>query len=138
MHDEQFNQVIEAAVDRSMSVLVMKNAAYSGKDVDRLAGVKHAAHILGTTPEKAIEGMMVKHTSSIYTMLRSGESYTRETWNEKITDHINYLLLLEAVIHEKQGVVEAIDNSKDRVNGRRMAAKEREGWATAAVERDGM
>ena len=102
MQSELFNKVIEASIDRSMSVLVKKNASYAGEDVDRLAGVKHSADILKTTNKKAIAGMMSKHTSSIYGMLDSGEFFDRDIWNEKISDHINYLLLLEAVIHEEQ------------------------------------
>ena len=36
---------------------------------------------------------MVKHTVSIYDMLSSSSDYSSEMWEEKITDHINYLHL---------------------------------------------
>lgn len=45
--------------------------------------------------------MMAKHTVSIYDMCNSGLKYPIELWNEKITDHINYLLLLRAIIEEE-------------------------------------
>ena len=45
--------------------------------------------------------MMAKHTVSIYDMCNSGQKYPIELWNEKITDHINYLLLLRAIIEDE-------------------------------------
>ena len=38
--------------------------------------------------------MMSKHTVSIYDMCWSGQDYGLKLWQEKITDAINYLLLL--------------------------------------------
>jgi hypothetical protein len=47
--------------------------------------------------------MMAKHTISIYDMCygdRNGKTYSLELWDEKITDSINYLLLLKALVTE--------------------------------------
>lgn len=44
---------------------------------------------------------MAKHTVSIYDMARSEETFPLEKWDEKITDHINYLILLRAVVVEE-------------------------------------
>jgi hypothetical protein len=44
--------------------------------------------------------MMAKHTVSIYDMCNSGKEYSIDMWNEKITDSINYLLLLRALIED--------------------------------------
>ena len=44
--------------------------------------------------------MMAKHTVSVYDMCESGEQYPVELWQEKITDSINYLLLLNAMVRE--------------------------------------
>ena len=52
---------------------------------------------------KALAGMMVKHTVSIYDMINNPDTtYDMDVWNEKITDHINYLLLLRAVVIEEK------------------------------------
>ena len=42
--------------------------------------------------------MMAKHTTSVYDMVESGKPYSLELWDEKITDHINYLILLRAAL----------------------------------------
>lgn len=47
---------------------------------------------------------MAKHTVSIYDMARSDDSFSLEKWDEKITDHINYLILLRAVVVEENEV----------------------------------
>lgn len=44
--------------------------------------------------------MMSKHTVSVYDMCESGEQYPIHLWQEKITDSINYLLLLNAMVRE--------------------------------------
>jgi hypothetical protein len=49
---------------------------------------------------EACAGMMAKHTVSIYDMCGSEEPFYAEQWDEKITDHINYLILLRAIVYE--------------------------------------
>lgn len=44
---------------------------------------------------------MAKHTVSIYDMSRANEAFPLELWDEKITDHINYLILLRALLVEE-------------------------------------
>lgn len=49
---------------------------------------------------QAISGMMAKHTVSIYDMVESGKPFELAQWDEKITDHICYLILLRAALVE--------------------------------------
>ena len=101
MQEERFNQIIEAQVDMALALFRKKNDAYSGTQiVDRLAGVKDVAAIRGVGKLEAISGMMAKHTMSIYNMMKSDQEFPIEVWNEKISDHINYLLLAAASLHE--------------------------------------
>ena len=46
--------------------------------------------------------MMAKHTVSVYDMCNIGDNYPLELWSEKITDSINYLILLRALVEEKE------------------------------------
>lgn len=104
MQDEEFMQIIEDQVNRSMGLLVQKNESYSNFGQDKLAAFKKAAALKGITLRAALSGMMSKHTVSIYDMCEDENSFTLDVWTEKITDHINYLLLLKAVIHEEGGI----------------------------------
>jgi hypothetical protein len=96
MNVDQFTDVLDAQVQRVRDVLVVKAAEYATED--RLANFKKAAHLRGSTMPQAIAGMMVKHTVSVYDMVDSGKPYSIEVWDEKITDHINYLILLRAAV----------------------------------------
>lgn len=99
MNAVQFVKVLDEQVTRTYDILASKAAEYAD-DEDRLHNFKAAASLLGTSPMKALAGLMSKHTVSIYDMVSSGEFFPLEKWDEKITDHINYLVLLRALIIE--------------------------------------
>lgn len=98
MKVEEFNKVIAKQVERSTSVLIDKAEEYATED--RLHNFRVASVLNGTSMEQALAGMMLKHTVSIYDMCRGGVACSIDLWNEKIADHINYLLLLRAIVEE--------------------------------------
>lgn len=98
MKTEQFNKLIEKQYKQCTDILVTKAKEYATED--RLHNFKVAADLQKTTPINALAGMLAKHTVSIYDMCRSDQLYPEEMWNEKITDHINYLFLLKALVIE--------------------------------------
>ena len=80
-----------------------KNLEYS-RGGDKLHNFKRAGDMLGVTPEKALVGMFAKHLVSILDMVDDLPVLPdKEIMEEKITDSINYLLLLEALIKERYG-----------------------------------
>ena len=93
-----FERIFEEQVERSRIVLVTKAGEYATED--RLHNFKVAAALEGKTHEQALAGMMAKHTVSVYDMAESGLAYPIDLWQEKITDHINYLFLLNAIVRE--------------------------------------
>lgn len=95
---------IEATLSRCKEVLLRKEDEYA-TEVDRFHNFRVAANLLGTTPRAALASMMSKHTISVYDMAMSHNDYHDYAWDEKICDHINYLLLLRALI-EKDKVSE--------------------------------
>lgn len=99
MKTEQFNTIIEEQQKRCVDILINKAKEYATED--RLHNFKVAAELQMTTPINALAGMLSKHTVSIYDMCRSNKTYPQEMWDEKITDHINYLLLLKALTVEE-------------------------------------
>lgn len=99
MNSEWFEKVVKEQIKTCEDVLIGKAKEYATDD-DRLHNFKNAAGMMSCDPKEALAGMMAKHTISVYDMCRSGKDYPIELWNEKITDHINYLLLLKAVVEE--------------------------------------
>ncbi len=50
-----------------------------------------------------LAGMLAKHIVSLYDMcFADGVSFDAGTWDEKITDSLNYLFLLKAIVKEGQ------------------------------------
>lgn len=82
-------------------MLVGKGEEYApDKTVDRLAHFKKAAVIIEGTSKEALLGMLAKHLVSLSDMITDGKQYPVERWDEKISDSINYLLLLRALVEE--------------------------------------
>lgn len=100
MTTENFEIIIEQQFDTCRKLLITKNKEYAGKQDERFHSFLVAAELQQETPKQALAGMMAKHTVSVYDMCKSGE-YSLEKWSEKITDSINYLLLLRAMVEEE-------------------------------------
>jgi hypothetical protein len=99
MKTTEFNQVIGDQIERCSETLIRKEKEYAS-ETDRLSAFKVAARLQGITEKQALAGMMAKHTTSVYDMISGNHIYTEEMWDEKIGDHINYLLLLRAIVAE--------------------------------------
>lgn len=102
MTDKDFRDILNETLTGTKITLGSKGREYARGD--RLSNFKRAASFLGTTPEAALIGMLNKHIVSIYDMvddLDSNPQHPELQWNEKIGDAINYLILLKALIHER-------------------------------------
>lgn len=102
-----FNSVIEGQIENCREMLIKKAEEYATED--RLHNFKVAAEMQGIEMDQALAGMMAKHTVSIYDMIASGDPYPQDQWEEKITDHINYLLLLKAIVANRFRSVDAAE-----------------------------
>ena len=104
MTQAEFNLTIEKQMAKCEVILGKKTKEYTGDNPDRLSAFKVAAAMQGCKPERALAGMMAKHIVSLYGMCYADrETYDVAIWDEKITDSINYLILLRAIIEEAQG-----------------------------------
>ena len=99
MNTEKFNTILE---DRLLSIrTVLGNKAKEYASCDRLYNFKRASEILRTTPEKALLGMLMKHLVSVIDLVEGSLEATEYMVDEKIGDAINYLVLLEAILKER-------------------------------------
>ena len=101
MTHETFESVMQEQLTLCTDILCKKSKEYSSQE-DKLHNFKNAAGLQGVTQIQALSGMMAKHTISIYDMCMSDKAFPVELWEEKITDSINYLLLLKAAVVEEQ------------------------------------
>jgi hypothetical protein len=71
---------------------------------DRLSSFKAAAALSETIPEEIAFFYRLKHEVSIRDMItdiRLGVHHPVRVWEEKISDSMNYLVLLEALVRER-------------------------------------
>ena len=120
---ETFNAIVNEQIDTCTNMLTGKGLEYAPdaakekgpelaplgyekstttKNADRLAHFKKAAAIMSTTPKAALLGMLSKHIVSVSDMCTDNRNYPIEKWDEKITDSINYLLILRAIVEEEK------------------------------------
>lgn len=95
-----FHEVAKEQIGKCLDTLIQKETEYSD-GTDRLDQFKNASRIQNCHPVETLAGMMIKHTTSIYKMVREvakGDYHSPNRWEEKIGDHINYLLLLKALL----------------------------------------
>lgn len=102
----EFSEVVDERINKIIDTLQEKGIEYSG-DGDRFHNFKVAGRIIGVTPEKALQGMMLKHIVSVFDLIDWTETddgrITTELIDEKIGDAINYLILLEGMLKQRRG-----------------------------------
>lgn len=101
MTQRDFEVIVEQQLAIARDLLITKGQEYSLSG-DRLEAFKKAAQLQGETTTQALCGMLAKHVVSVYDMAMSGKEFPEARWTEKITDSINYLLLLKAAVLEEQ------------------------------------
>lgn len=107
MNDETFKKVVQNRIELIEAVLTSKGKEYGRED--RLHQFKVAAVDLECSPERALQGMAIKHDISVRCMIKDinyhGAVFTEDYINEKIGDAINYLILLEALMRERYELI---------------------------------
>lgn len=97
MTGDDFQGILDAQIQRVRDILVVKTDEYATDD-DQLTNIRGMAALQHESMPEAAAGAMSKHTISIYNMVGSGKPYPLEVWDEKITDHIVWLILLRATL----------------------------------------
>lgn len=109
MDSKTFERLADVRVRTCLSLMAHHKAPEYMRDGDRLSNFKKAGRLLGVTPEEALIGMMTKHLVSLMDIvgdIAKGQPVVLEQFREKITDAVNYLLLLEGLVSERLGVQE--------------------------------
>lgn len=101
MNTKTFNDILLKRLEKINNTLAAKSKEYAHGD-ERLHNFKTAARIKGETPAQALWGMAVKHLVSVDDLVQGRLEPTAKMVDEKVGDMINYLILLEAVLLEKE------------------------------------
>jgi len=102
MTNEDFDKLLKEITGNMHTVLGEKAGQYARGD--RLSNFKTAARRLNCTPERALLGMVEKHSTAILDYVNDLDEprmMSMDQWGEKIGDSINYLVLLLALVTER-------------------------------------
>jgi len=99
MKTTDFNKIVDETLELCKKTLTVKQNEYN-LDADRLSFFKEGNELTKLTPERTLYMFMFKHIKSLADMVASEKKYSKELWEEKIKDNINYLLLLRALLED--------------------------------------
>lgn len=117
MTHPEFDEFIHVVLNNATAILGTKSADYSTAD-DKLANFKLQAQMDGITPIEALRGNHLKHRCSIrqgLDDLQRGVVRPWKWWKEKMTDDLNYNLLLQALIYETHFAKKTCDKLEEGV-----------------------
>lgn len=100
MNAKDFQVVLDDQIRRIQEMLGNKRNEYAD-NADCLSNFRAYGALQKIPPKGALTSLMAKHTVSIYGMVESGKTFPLDVWDEKITDHIVYLILLRALLVEE-------------------------------------
>ena len=101
MNHKEFNDVVTKELDYVRELLCSKSKEYDFGE-DRFHSFKVGGQLQGISQEKCLLGYLTKHIISIYDMCGNVKEFSFEKFQEKITDYINYGLLLLGMIQEEK------------------------------------
>lgn len=104
MNKTEFNKLVDERIKLIQSVLQKKGAEYANdKDVfhNFEEGTKMSFH---DTREMVAWEYMMKHMISIKDMISSKQTFSEHVIREKFGDAINYLILMESMMLESNGI----------------------------------
>lgn len=100
MTHDKFERLTAELWNRCDAVLAAKSLEYSPGD-DRLAHFKLTAQEQDVSAKHGLWLMAAKHITSLSFMCRDEQPKPINLWEEKITDCINYMALLWALVYEE-------------------------------------
>jgi len=99
MTSKEFEKIFRHRIQHLDMTLIQKAKGYAFNN-DRLHNFKMSAGITRDTPVQTAWSFMAKHLTSIKDMVDGHYVPTPENLDEKITDAIAYLILIEACLKE--------------------------------------
>lgn len=103
MNIKEFDKYINEQIQKCLDILISKGKEYDNDPSDRLQDFKQAGKLQNTNQVKALFGMLSKQLVSLGNFCTQGDviDYPIQKWEERITDSINYLLILSAMLKEE-------------------------------------
>jgi len=104
MKKEEFIKESLETIKKCMEVFEEKHSEYSdhggNEDGDCFYSFKNVSKLLNEKPEKIAFMYMMKHFQSLVDIIYNEHFVSEETFDEKIRDLINYILIINGIVKE--------------------------------------
>ena len=91
----KFQSFISRRLKRCIETLTMKRKEYTD-EVNPFINFECGAKTIGEVPEKVMFYYMLKHFESFKDIVLNQRDVSKEVWDEKVSDLINYILIIDA------------------------------------------
>lgn len=95
--EQEFERLFEERIEKCKNVLAVKAEEYSS-DEDKMRNFNVAGRMLGVPPYKIAFYYMMKHFESVYEIVIEDKKVSRDVWDEKVGDLLNYIFLIDAMV----------------------------------------
>jgi hypothetical protein len=100
MDAQGFSRVVERQVQRVYGTLWKSTETTSRGSKDVLKAFKMSAELQGVLPREAVAGSLAEDIVILFDMIASSTEYTMESWDQRITNIMNRLFLLQDIMAE--------------------------------------
>lgn len=99
MKKKDYEKAINEEIEYCQSILLKKGLEYQSNE-DVFNNFVKGETLLKDTKEKVLFSYLMKHLISLSDMVDKPDCYSFPIWREKLTDSINYLLILYSMVKE--------------------------------------
>ena len=101
MDDKKFSAVAKKQFADCQDILAERGKTYAVRNQDRLSAFGVMANLLDDSSVNVVLELAAKPIAKLFS-LRKSRSKKLSSWQEYITDTINYLIILRAVLEEDE------------------------------------
>jgi hypothetical protein len=111
MKSEKYKEFREAFIKKTFDLSDAKRIEYTegNQDLDVHTNFRRIGEDLGLSPIKILAVYLLKHIKSLMTFFKLGQTFSNESLESRVSDIINYLILLLSYLH-----YENVRNRDDR------------------------
>ena len=111
MKSEKYKEFREAFIKKTFDLSDAKRIEYTegNQDLDVHTNFRRIGEDLGLSPVKILAVYLLKHIKSLMTFFKLGQTFSNESLESRVSDIINYLILLLSYLH-----YENVRNRDDR------------------------
>ena len=119
MKSEDYKKFREEFIQKTFDLSDRKRIEYTegNQDIDVHTNFRRIGDELNLSPVKVLAVYLIKHFKSLLTFFKLGQTFSNESLESRVSDIINYLILLLSYLHYED-MKERDDTPKSRTSSK--------------------